>query len=180
MSPCAASLMCIHLPRGGSIRRLSPCSGALVLLVLLVLLVFVVGGLVGCGVATDKGTTATNTRTATIGCPGGLGAGTGVAAPALVLTIKDASHESRAHVGEVIQVRLPATQRWTLGKGGEGGLMLLQPAGYWDERLSTCVWNFKADKAGATTVRFVGTAICEPEQMCPAYAVDEEFSIAVV
>lgn len=144
-----------------------------------VLLLLLAGGLMGCGAAIGGGTTAPTTTTIAHGCPGGSGAGFEVTAPAFVLSLKDASHESTARVGEVIQVRLPATQRWSVAKDAAGVLELLQPAGYWDVKASACVWNFRAAKAGTTTVSFEGRALCKPGQMCPAYVVAEEFPLMV-
>lgn len=153
-----------------------------------VLLVAVcIGGLAGCGASSGanggggvSSTAMPPTRTAVKGCPGGAGGAPDAGTPALVLTIKDAGHESKAHVGDVIQVRLPATQRWAMDKGGAGILEMLQPAGYWDVTASACIWNFRAAKVGATTVSFVGTALCEPKEPCPAYAVYEGFQVTVV
>lgn len=174
MLPCVSVFIRIHSPRGLSTCGLLMPGAAVVLALLLA------GGLVGCGVAPGNGSQASSTKTMAAGCPGGAAAGGGEAAPALVLTAKDANQESKVHVGDVIQVRLPATQRWTVEKDGASTLELTQPVGYWDARASACVWNFRGATVGTTTVRFVGMAICEPGQVCPAYAVVEEFPVTVV
>ena len=144
-----------------------------------VLLVLLAGMLVGCGGATSGDGMVPTTTAVADGCPGQASAGMEAAAPVLVLTLKDAGHENTAHKGEMIGVRLPATQRWSVAKGGDGVLEVVQPAGYWDVKANVCVWNFRAVKTGATTVGFAGRANCEPGQMCPAYVVAEEFPVTV-
>ncbi len=166
--------------RSGHIQRVSPVVCGLLMAVC-------IGGLAGCGAGSGVNggggvsSTATPTMKAAVkGCPIGTGGAVDVGTPTLVLTITDANHESKAHVGDVIQVRLPATQRWTLDKEGAGILEMLQPAGYWDASASACIWNFRAAKVGATTVSFVGMALCEPKVPCPQYAIYEQFLVTVV
>lgn len=165
--------------QSGHSRSVSLVAGSL-------LVVMCLGGLAGCGVSSsahgDGGVTSTAlppTKTGVKGCAGGTGGLVAGSSPTLVLTLKDADHESTAHVGDVIQVRLPVTQRWTMDTGDLGVLEMLQPAGYWDVSASACIWNFRAAKVGTTTVNFVGMAICEPKQPCPAYAVSEGFPVTV-
>lgn len=176
----AASSGGFDVPRCVQVRNLSP-------IVTVVLLVVCIGAVAGCGVTggangggNAPGTATPNTKAVAKGCVDGAGGTVDVGAPALVLTLQDARHESTVHVGDVLQVRLPATQRWSMARGGTGTLATLQPAGYWDVKASACVWNFKAARAGATTLGFVGTALCEPGRPCPAYAIAEDFPVTVV
>lgn len=168
----------LHPSRSGRMHSVSP-------VVCVLLVVVCIGGLAGCGASSGanggvSSTATPTTKTGVKGCPGGTGGAVDVGTPTLVLTIKDADHESKAHVGDVIQVRLPATQRWAMEKGGAGILEMLQPAGYWDVTASACIWNFRAAKVGATTVSFVGTALCDPKEPCPKYAIYEGFQVTVV
>ncbi|HEX8035410.1 MAG TPA: hypothetical protein VF510_16255 [Ktedonobacterales bacterium] len=174
MPPSGSVFECVHASRGLSVRGRSPVAAVL-------LLTLLAGGLVGCGLATGSGRAApTATMSVAKGCPKGAESGVGVTAPVHVLTVGDAGHVTEARVGDVVQVRLPAAQRWKLGKDGAGTLELLQPAGYWDVKASACVWNFRAVKVGATTLSFGGMAICKPGQPCAQYVVAEEFPITVV
>lgn len=174
MASSGSDFECVRWPRGVSVRGWSPVAAIL-------LLTLLAGGLVGCGLATGSDMTVpTATTSVANGCPMGSDSGVGVTAPTYILMEKDVGHVSEAHVGDVVQVRLPAAQRWKLMNDGAGTLDLLQPAGYWDVKASACVWNFRAAKVGATVVSFGGMAICEPGQLCPQYVVDEEFRITVV
>ncbi|MGZ3583812.1 MAG: hypothetical protein ACXVCX_02140 [Ktedonobacterales bacterium] len=174
MSPSGSVFEWVRWPRGVSVPGRSPVAAVLLLTLLAV-------GLVGCSLATGSTMTApTATTSVAKGCPNTSDSGAGVTAPAHVLTMKDAGHVSEAHVGDVVQVRLPSAQRWRFANDGAGTLELLQPAGYGDVKAGACVWNFRATKVGATAVSFGGMAICEPGRLCPQYVVDEEFRITVV
>jgi hypothetical protein len=74
-----------------------------------------------------------------------------------------------AHVGDIIQVRLPTTNRWNLSTVTEG-LTLLSPSAALDTGHGVCFWNFKAASAGDARIDFVGGALCARGQACPAYA----------
>ncbi len=110
------------------------------------------------------------------GCPGPLGTANDAGTPALVLTNQRKS--GNAHVGDLIQVQVPATYRWT-HIDASSNLALQQPAGIQDSSRNVCVWTYRALGAGAASVSLVGGALCEPMQPCPAYAVAANFMISI-
>lgn len=110
------------------------------------------------------------------GCPGPFGTSTDAGSPRLVLTNQTKSGD--AHVGDLVQVQVPATYRWSQ-VDASSNLALQQPAGVQDSAKNVCVWTYRALSAGAATVQLTGGALCEPTQPCPAYAVVADFSISV-
>ncbi len=87
--------------------------------------------------------------------------------------------EGNAHVGDVIQIQLPTTNQWNLSMV-TGTLRLLSPAAVLDKHASACFWNFTATTTGDTRLDFVGGALCEIGQACPAYARLESFLVHVM
>lgn len=142
--------------------------------------------LAGCASATSAvgGThTATSTpgkpgvgKLTVRGCPGPWGTANDAGTPALVLTNQQKSGD--AHVGDLIQVQVPATQHWTQIDASPN-LALQQPAGVQDSAKNVCMWTYRAISAGDATVNLTGGALCEPAQPCPAYAVVADFSITI-
>jgi hypothetical protein len=96
-----------------------------------------------------------------------------------VLTPTTPDRGGSAHTGDLVQVQLPITQRWSF-TNGQGPLMLLQPAGYEDGRANVCVWNFRASALGTSTLLFSGTAICESNVPCPQYVLAEKYTVQVL
>src|SRR5262245_39865533 len=82
-------------------------------------------------------------------CPGSFGSATGVGQLALVLTpsspqatpapdqVGPPPREGSAHIGDLLQVRLPITEQWQLSQGGQGVALTL-PAGIEDTHLRVC------------------------------------------
>lgn len=99
--------------------------------------------------------------------------------PTIVLTVKNSQKTTPAHVGDVIEVQLAATMRWsTLKDVTTGGVLTpLQPQGGMDDSTQTCRWVYAVKAPGAVTLTFIGVFNCEPNTVCPAIAEDEEFTI---
>jgi hypothetical protein len=83
-----------------------------------------------------------------------------------------------ARVGDVVQVRLPATERWHQPTVA-GGLTLLAPSAVLDVGLDVCFWNFKATASGDATLEFVGGALCAANEPCPLYAILQRFLVHI-
>lgn len=90
------------------------------------------------------------------------------------------------HVGQTLQIRLPATYRWSLPAQDVGRVLAPQPGNDWlDANASAsatatttatttanaCVWQFSASAVGHATLNFTGSPVCPPGSPCPAYAV---------
>ena len=97
--------------------------------------------------------------------------------PALVLTLQTPNKSGTAHVGDFVQVRLPITNHWSI-QSASSTLSMLQPAGFQDQRLDVCAWNFRAKSAGDATLSFTGLPLCDqPNKPCPQYALAEAFTV---
>jgi hypothetical protein len=99
--------------------------------------------------------------------------------PTIVLTVKNSQKTTQAHVGDVIEVQLAATMRWsTLTDVATSPVLTpLQPQGGMDDSTQTCRWDYAVKAPGTATLTFIGVFNCEPNTVCPAIAEDEEFSI---
>jgi hypothetical protein len=110
-------------------------------------------------------------------CPGATGDATQVGALALVLTSSVAS--GTLHVGEMAQVRLPASLHWTLD-GQTDHLKGVGSAGAQDSALNVCYWTFQADSAGSVILHFSGVQPCEgPNGGCSSAVTKQDFTITV-
>jgi hypothetical protein len=91
----------------------------------------------------------------------------------------DANKANTAHVGDTIQIALPAGHnRWTLVSSGSL-LQSVSPSGYYDTAANTCVWRFTAQSAGTTIVKFQGQALCQPNRACTPLILAPEFAITI-
>ena len=100
--------------------------------------------------------------------------------PTIVLTVKNSHQTTRAHVGDVIEIDLPAKMHWnTPDVSANKTLTPLQPQGAMDDQAQTCRWVYQASAAGTATLSYVGVMICESGAACPAVAEDEAFTIRV-
>lgn len=145
--------------------------------------------LAGCGVTTTNGaagsapnTTATATASALASsragaCPGPAGSVNDAGVPALVLTPQTANHSGSAHVGALVQVRLPDASHWDYLSTAR--LAPLTPAGVHDATVGVCVWNFRPASAGTVKLSFARSAICHPGTPCPMYMQQVSFALDV-
>ena len=100
--------------------------------------------------------------------------------PTIVLTVKNSHQTTQAHIGDVIEIDLPAKMHWnTPDVSANKTLTPLQPQGAMDDQAQTCRWVYQASAAGTATLSYVGVMICESGVACPAVAEDEAFTIRV-
>jgi len=113
------------------------------------------------------------------GCPSDLVVNT--VPPAANVTVKQISANTStvAHVGDVIEIRLPFGHKWSGPTTSQGNLAIQQPSGYAWKSDSVCIWRFVATSAGTTTMNFTSQAICKPGQMCPFYIAELPLTITV-
>lgn len=111
-------------------------------------------------------------------CPGRVGDATQVGAVALTLTPGHAV--GSLHVGDLAQIRLPATAPWTL-TSQPSGLTTVGVAGGQDTALNICYWTFRAQSAGSVKLWFSGAPPCDnPPGGCNGAMVGEWFTISVL
>ncbi|HEX6797798.1 MAG TPA: hypothetical protein VF116_08805 [Ktedonobacterales bacterium] len=187
---CPAHLPQRPRPRSACAPRLWRAPVALAAGVLLALLALLVA-LAGCGITTTTtngaagsapNTTATATASAIASshinpCPGPVGSVGDAGTPVLVLTPQSANHSGSAHAGALVQVRLPDASHWDYLS--TASLAPLSPAGVHDTTLGVCVWNFRPQSAGAATLSFARSAICQPRVPCPLYVQRVSFTLDV-
>ena len=100
--------------------------------------------------------------------------------PNIVLTVKNSHQTTKAHVGDVIEIALPANMHWNgPGMSANGTLTPLQPQGGMDDQSQTCRWVYQAHAKGSLTLTYTGVMRCESGTGCPAIAEDEAFTIQV-
>lgn len=104
----------------------------------------------------------------------------GPGSPTLILTPTTPNRTGSAHVGDIVQVRLPTTSKWSFAPAqSAGALSLTQPSGVLIHSLNACVWTFKALATGTQTLPFTGQAICKAGQPCADYRIAMTFSVTV-
>ncbi|HEV8191836.1 MAG TPA: hypothetical protein VGP82_10185 [Ktedonobacterales bacterium] len=100
--------------------------------------------------------------------------------PRFVLAATTPGRTVTVHVGDIVQVRLPSTSRWSFqAVQGAAALTSIAPSGMYAPALKACVWTFQATSAGAETLRYAGAPICKPGQPCAAYRIAMDFSVNV-
>jgi hypothetical protein len=184
--------MCLHRPLRAASRRFPYTFARIPAWIPLMLLLATAALLVGCGQAgatagvprVGAPTTPTTTEPPIPGgtsirpCPGPTGSASAIGTPALVFS-GGADASGAAHVGDLIQVRLPVTQHWQLQKASASATIVGQ-GGVQDGTLNACVWSFRATAPGQITLSFVGTALCDqPGVPCPQYARLASYTVTV-
>jgi hypothetical protein len=100
--------------------------------------------------------------------------------PALILTPTTPDRAGSAHVGNMVQVRLPTSSKWSYGPAqSSGALSPTQPSGVLIHSLNSCVWSFKAVANGGQTLSFTGQPICKPGQPCADYRIAMTFDVTI-
>ena len=134
----------------------------------------------GCGSAGATGGGATSgtgggaPTAQTLPCDGSPGAGVGT--PSATVRNTDANHAATAPVGSVVEIRLDGQHVWKLGSvTPKSALTPVGAQGALEQ--GDCVWDFQVAQAGDAVVAFTGTALCQPNQMCPQYALLASFTI---
>jgi hypothetical protein len=84
-----------------------------------------------------------------------------------------------AHVGDVIEVRLPFGQKWTGPTSVPTNLEQQQPAGYAFEPDEVCIWRFVAQSRGSANLDFYWQALCTQGQVCAMYIANAPFTVDV-
>ena len=98
---------------------------------------------------------------------------------ALALTLTPSHSTGSLHVGQLAQVRLPATDHWTL-TGQPAHLTGVGEAGGQDTTLNVCYWTFRADSAGTITLYYSGAPPCDPPAVaCSNVMIAQQFTITV-
>jgi hypothetical protein len=111
-------------------------------------------------------------------CLGSFGSATASGTPNVILTPHADNGTASAHVGDLVQVRLPMTLQWRL-EGTPADMVMVTPSGVQDDALGMCVWTFRAVSAGTAQLDFAGTAVCERAVPCAQIAIAADFTVDI-
>ena len=150
--------------------------------------------LAACGAAGQSGGTVGGAASATASATSGVGSipGGGMAVRpctgqisdaasvgAIALTLTPSHSSGSLQVGQLAQVRLPATDHWTL-TGLPAHLTGVGEAGGQDTTLNVCYWTFRAVSAGTITLYYSGAPPCDPPAVaCSNTMIAQQFTITV-
>ncbi|GAC1695376.1 MAG: hypothetical protein PVS3B3_20020 [Ktedonobacteraceae bacterium] len=113
------------------------------------------------------------------GCPSDMVVSTAPSTANVVVKPNQTNTTVTAHVGDVVEIRLPFGQKWSGPTTSVGNLEIQQPSGYAWKTDNVCVWRFTAKSTGTTNLEFHGQALCKPGQLCPMYIAEFPFVITV-
>ncbi len=113
------------------------------------------------------------------GCPSDMVVSATPAKANVVIKPANTSNTITAHVGDVIEVRLPFGHKWGGPNSSPSNLQLQSPAGYAWTAESVCVWRFKATGSGSTQIDFSSQPLCKAGQMCPMYILELSFKVNI-
>jgi hypothetical protein len=113
------------------------------------------------------------------GCPSDTVVSTAPKQANVIIQDKDINSTVTAHIGDIIEVRLPFGQKWSGPASIPSNLQQQQPAGYAFTPDNVCIWRFVAQSAGLARLDFYMRALCLKGMMCPMFIVDDSFNIDV-
>lgn len=83
-------------------------------------------------------------------------------------------------VGQLLEVRLGASLRWTLTLSDPTHVLApVDHNGWYDPGQNTCVWRFTGQTPGTVTLVYGGRPICEPDKACPQFVIASDFTVTV-
>ena len=169
--------------------RRNHCPGQQHVFSTIALVMLLACALTGCGSSggTGPGPGSSPTPTPTAGqgygtahgCPSDAVVSPEPPAAQVTVTLSDANRTHPAHVGVVVEIRLPFGLRWAGPTMQGAGLQLQAPAGYASLSLGMCIWRLNALQAGMTTLTFTARALCRDGQLCPRFVLAVPFTIVV-
>jgi hypothetical protein len=113
------------------------------------------------------------------GCPGNTVVSTAPKQANVTIRLTDINSTVSAHVGDLIEIRLPFGQKWSGPSSIPANLQQQQPAGYAFTSDNVCIWRFAAQSAGTAHLDFHSQALCSKGEMCPMFITNETFTIEV-
>ncbi len=113
------------------------------------------------------------------GCPSDMVVSNAPTAANVVIRPANSTGTVTAHVGNVIEVRLPFGHKWGGPNSSPSNLQLQSPSGYASSADSACVWRFTATETGSTVINFISQPLCKAGQMCPMYILRIAFNVDV-
>jgi hypothetical protein len=136
-----------------------------------------------CG-STSTSSTPTPTGTtgygSTHGCPSDTIVSTTLKPANVTVRDTDINSTVTAHVGNIIEVRLPFGQKWTGPSSIPSNLQQQQPAGYALPSDNVCIWRFTAQSAGTAQLDFQSQALClNKDEVCPGVITKDPIIIDV-
>ncbi len=88
--------------------------------------------------------------------------------------------EITARQGERVEIRLPATNRWSVTmRTDDGVLQPIEPQGEIDEQRNERVWHYLAALPGNAVLMFAGRGIPHPGRKTPHFVIGRTYSVTV-
>jgi predicted small secreted protein len=173
-----------RLLRNGRIIRRQAILFIVPIILLLAFMLAACGTNSGSGTSTGASgstpvTAPTTIKSTATGCPSNEVVNSAPANPNVTIRLTNSNGTVVAHNGDLIEVRLPFGQQWSMPSAPGNVLQLQTPAGYAVNADKVCVWHFIAKNTGTAEVSFSAKAICKPGQMCPLYIMRVPFTIDV-
>ena len=137
------------------------------------------------GTTTGAGSTPTSAPTSVktlgtpYGCPNNTVVNSAPSKPNVVVQLQNSKSTITAHIGDLIEVRLPFGQQWGGPTASQGVLQLQTPSGYALMSDKVCIWHFIAQSTGTTQLNFSAKPICKKGLLCPQFVLDVPFTIDV-
>jgi|GEM_PF-2624115 len=128
--------------------------------------------------STTAPTSITNDALKT-GCPGTAQDPKWTKAANITIHDSDANNITNAHIGDTIQVLLPAGYRWAALSNAEQPLHLESPMGYYDSAAKICGWHYSVVSAGATILQFTRQPICQAGKACSPLVITYRFVVNI-
>jgi hypothetical protein len=113
------------------------------------------------------------------GCPSDTVVSTPPKHADVIIQKTDINATVSAHVGDIIEIRLPYGQKWSGPRAIPDNLQQQQPAGYALTPDNVCVWRFLAQSGGIAHLDFYMQALCSNGQMCPMFIANIPFTIDI-
>jgi hypothetical protein len=113
------------------------------------------------------------------GCPSDMVVSSAPTTANVVIRPANSTSTVTAHVGDVIEVRLPFGHKWGGPNSSPSNLQIQSPSGYAWTAGSACVWRFTATGTGSTVINFISQPLCKVGQMCPMYILNIAFKVDV-
>jgi hypothetical protein len=113
------------------------------------------------------------------GCPSNTVFTTPLKQANVIIEETDTNDTVSAHVGDLIEIRLPFGQKWSGPASIPGNLQQQQPAGYAFTPDNVCIWRFVAQSEGVAHLDFYMQALCLSGQMCPRFIANIPFIINI-
>jgi hypothetical protein len=132
------------------------------------------------GTPTPNATTTTTKADGSVhGCPSNTVVSTTSKQANVTIQSTNINSTVTAHVGDIIEIRLPFGQKWAGPAVIPTNLQQQQPTGYALPSSNVCVWRFIARSTGMANLEFHNQPLCIKGRACAMFIMVDPISIDV-